>query len=63
MHDLVIRNGLVVDGSGAAPFHADVAVDGDTISIVGEVTGAGVLFRQPLRARSYTPASVRAAAS
>ncbi len=31
MVDLVIRNGLVVDGTGAEPFVGDVAVDGDRI--------------------------------
>ncbi len=36
MHDLVIRNGVVVDGSGAARFEADVAVDGGLISAVGK---------------------------
>jgi N-acyl-D-amino-acid deacylase len=41
MHDLVIRGGLVVDGSGGAPFEADVAVDGGTIVAVGTVTAAG----------------------
>jgi N-acyl-D-aspartate/D-glutamate deacylase len=29
MHDLVIRGGTVVDGTGAAARVADVAVDGD----------------------------------
>ena len=48
MHDLVIRNGLVVDGSGAAPFRADIAVDGDTISAIGEVSDAGALPAPPL---------------
>ena len=33
-HDLVIRGGLVVDGSGAAPFPADVAIDGDRVTAV-----------------------------
>ena len=28
MHDLVIRNALIVDGSGAERFTGDVAVDG-----------------------------------
>jgi N-acyl-D-amino-acid deacylase len=34
-YDLVIRNGTVYDGSGAAPFVGDVAVVGDRISTVG----------------------------
>ncbi len=38
-HDLVIRNGLVVDGTGADPVHADVAVTGDRITDVGAVDG------------------------
>jgi len=41
MFDLVIRGGSVVDGSGGAPFVADVAVDGDRIVAVGENLGAG----------------------
>jgi len=41
MHDLVIRDGLVVDGSGGAPFAGDVAIDGGRIVAVGRVDGAG----------------------
>ncbi len=37
MHDLVIRGGLVVDGTGTAPREADIAVDGDSIVAIGEV--------------------------
>ena len=39
--DLVIRNGLIVDGSGAPGYHGDVAVNGDRIVATGEVDGAG----------------------
>jgi len=35
MHDLVIRGGTVVDGTGAEPRVADVAIDGDRIAAVG----------------------------
>jgi N-acyl-D-aspartate/D-glutamate deacylase len=41
MHDIVIRGGEVVDGTGAAPYRADVAIDGDRITVVGEVTDRG----------------------
>jgi N-acyl-D-amino-acid deacylase len=41
MHDLVIRGGTVVDGTGSAPRVADVAVDGGLITKVGVVSGPG----------------------
>ena len=34
-YDLVLRNGLIVDGSGAAPYRGDVAVRGDQIARIG----------------------------
>jgi N-acyl-D-amino-acid deacylase len=40
-HDLVIRNGTVVDGTGRAASSADVAIDGDTIVAVGHVGDTG----------------------
>ena len=41
MHDLVIRGGTVVDGTGAARFVADVAVDGGVITAVGHISAQG----------------------
>ena len=41
MHDLVIRNGRVVDGTGAAAFEADIAIDGGIITAIGKIDGAG----------------------
>ena len=40
-HDLVIRGGAVVDGTGASPFIADVAVADDRIVEVGKVSAKG----------------------
>ena len=40
-HDIVIRGGQVVDGTGSEPFTADVAIDGDTITEIGRVDGKG----------------------
>ena len=41
MHDLVIRAGTVVDGTGAPPVAADLAIDGDRITAIGTVDDAG----------------------
>ena len=41
MHDLVIRGGTVVDGTGAPAFEADVAIDGARIAAVGKVAARG----------------------
>lgn len=37
--DVVIRGGLIVDGSGVEPFEADVAISGARIAAVGRVLG------------------------
>ncbi|MGH9790537.1 MAG: N-acyl-D-amino-acid deacylase family protein [Candidatus Acidiferrales bacterium] len=39
--DLVLRNGLIYDGGGGKPYRGDVAIRGDRIAAVGEVTGRG----------------------
>lgn len=41
MHDLVIRHGTVLDGTGATPFEADVAVENGRIVAVGHVPDRG----------------------
>jgi N-acyl-D-amino-acid deacylase len=41
-HDLVIRNGQIVDGTGNPPYEGDVAVQGDTITALGKVPEQGV---------------------
>jgi N-acyl-D-aspartate/D-glutamate deacylase len=39
-YDLIVRNGSVVDGTGAEPFAADVAIKDGVIAAVGEVSGS-----------------------
>jgi len=39
--DLVLRGGTVVDGTGGAPFEADVAISAGLIAEVGPVSGRG----------------------
>ncbi len=38
--DVVIHGGTVVDGTGAAPFHADIGLRGDTIAAMGAIDAA-----------------------
>ena len=40
MHDLLIRNARIVDGSGAPAFEGDVAITGEHITAVGRDLGA-----------------------
>ncbi len=37
MYDLIIRNGTIYDGSGAPPFTADLAINGDRIADMGDL--------------------------
>ena len=38
-HDLVVSGGSVIDGTGSEPIQADVAVDGDRITRIGDLSG------------------------
>ena len=40
MHDLVIRNALLLDGRGSAPVHGDLAVKDGRIAAIGRDPGA-----------------------
>lgn len=37
MYDVVIKNGLIVDGSGGAGYRADLAIQGDKIASIGRI--------------------------
>ena len=52
MHDIVIRGGTIVDGTGAAPFAGDLAIDGDRIVQVGGKAGPGRRARRAGSARA-----------
>jgi N-acyl-D-amino-acid deacylase len=40
-HDVVIRNGVIYDGSGGPAIRGDLAIDGNRIAAVGQVGGKG----------------------
>ena len=39
MHDIIIRNGTIIDGTGADRFEADIAIKNGKIVSVGELVG------------------------
>jgi N-acyl-D-aspartate/D-glutamate deacylase len=41
MHDLTIRNGTIVDGTGGPAFQGDIAIDGNRITSVGPKASKG----------------------
>ena len=49
--DLLIRNGRVIDGTGAAARTADVAITGDRITFVGDASRANMTARRTIDAR------------
>ena len=36
-YEVIIRNGLIYDGSGNAPISADLGIKGDTIAVIGDL--------------------------
>jgi N-acyl-D-amino-acid deacylase len=40
-YDIIIRNGMIYDGSGSPPIKGDIAIQGDKIAAVGKVNGKG----------------------
>jgi N-acyl-D-aspartate/D-glutamate deacylase len=40
-YDLVVRGGLIYDGTGGEAFEGDVAVKDGKVAAVGQVSGAG----------------------
>jgi N-acyl-D-amino-acid deacylase len=54
-YDVLIRNGTIYDGSGAAPVVGDVALSGDTIVAVGELEGASAGLEIDARGLAVAP--------
>jgi N-acyl-D-amino-acid deacylase len=39
-YDTIIRNGMIYDGNGGAPYKADIAITNDTIAFIGDLSKA-----------------------
>ena len=55
-HDLIIRNGTIVDGTGSPGYVGDLAIDGDRIAAMGDLIVRGsVVCRQTLLQERLLP--------
>lgn len=39
-YDIIIRNGMIYDGTGSKPYKADLAINADTIAFIGDLSNA-----------------------
>ncbi len=54
-HDLIIRHGTIVDGTGREGYRADIAIDGDRISAIGDLSGETALREIDATGLTVTP--------
>jgi N-acyl-D-amino-acid deacylase len=54
-YDLIVRNGLVFDGSGGPGRRADVGIDGDRVAALGDLSGATALREIDARGLAVAP--------
>ena len=57
-HDLIISGGSVVDGTGADPVTADIAIDGDRITRIGDLSDATAKRTIDATGKTVTPGFV-----
>lgn len=55
LYDVIIRNGLIYDGSGGTPFTGDVAIRGDKIVAIGHLADAKAKLEIDARGLAVAP--------
>jgi len=54
-YDTIIRNGLVYDGNGTAPFKADIGIKNDTIAFIGDLSKESASNEVDARGMAVSP--------
>ncbi len=54
-YDVILRQGTVYDGTGTAPMVADVAITGDTIAAIGDLSGVSGRVEVDVRGLAVAP--------
>jgi N-acyl-D-amino-acid deacylase len=54
-YETIIRNGMVYDGNGGAPYKADIAINADTIAFIGDLKNATAKNELDARGMAVSP--------
>ena len=54
-YDTIIRNGMIYDGKGGAPFKGDVAINADTIAFIGDLKNASAKNEMDAEGKAVAP--------
>ncbi len=58
MYDKIIRNGMIYDGKGGAPYKADIGINADTIATIGDLAGASAKEETDAKGMAVAPGFV-----
>ena len=54
-YDSIIRNGLIYDGTGHAPYKGDIGISGDTIAFIGDLSAARSTHELDAKGKAVCP--------
>lgn len=57
-YDVIIRNGMVYDGTGGEPYKADVAINADTIAFIGDLSSGSAKTETDAKGMAVAPGFV-----
>src|SRR5437764_10188590 len=57
-YDVIIRNGMIYDGNGGAPYKGDIAVNADTIAFIGDLANASAKNEIDAKGMAISPGFV-----
>ena len=57
-YDVIVRGGTIYDGSGGAPYAADLAIDGERIAVIGDLSEATATREVDATGLAVTPGFV-----
>lgn len=57
-YDIIIRNGMIYDGNGGTPYKGDVAINADTIAVMGDLKDLSAKTEIDAKGMAITPGFV-----